>query len=270
MTCEELIKLPIMNLRDLSNMWTTLQCRLNDDSHQTTRTAILRNFQAARYNSRNGLARVDPYFAEVENYQHQLTGSAEQITEEGLKTHIFSTLMGHFYTTLCIMQRQRNPEPSAKQVMDSSWEEAKTTEVNKELGDLSVGSVLISHQTGFRGRGYYRGNNGNRDGRNDVKLPEFWCTHCRMNNYTTENCAILKPQSTYTGKSGSGDFSKNTDDKLCFHCRKPGHIKSECRTCQRGGNAQNNITKRRNGNGGSTTTEASTAHGIIARESGQF
>jgi hypothetical protein len=278
MTCEEPIKLLIKNLRNPSDMWITLQRRLNDASHQMTRTAILRKFQAARYDSRSGLAGVDAYFAELENYQHQLAGSAEEITDEGLKTHIFSTLMGHFYTTVCIMQRQRNPEPSAKEVMDSIREEAKTTEVNKELGDPSVGSALISHQTGYRGRGrgrgrgydrgrgYYRGNHGNRDGRNDGKSDEFSCTHCRMNNHTTENCGILKRQSTYTGKSGSGGFSKNNDDKLCFHCGKPGHIKTECRTRQRGRDAQNKVTKRRNG----TTAEANTAHGIIAGEGGLF
>jgi hypothetical protein len=84
-----------------------------------TYSAILRKFKAIRYDPRNNLAGLDAYFTGLENYQNQLASSAEDITKEGQKTHIFSTLMGHFYTRVCIIQRQRNLEPLAKEVLDS-------------------------------------------------------------------------------------------------------------------------------------------------------
>jgi hypothetical protein len=261
-------------------MWITLQHRPTDASHQMTCTAILWKFQATRYLFRSSLSGVDVYFAKLKNSQHQLSGLAEEITDNGLITHIVSSLMGHFYTTVCIMQWQRNSEPSAKEFRDSSRDEANTTKVNTELGDPPVGSAPISHQTGYcgsgrgsgygRGCGYYCGNHGNHNRGNDSKFDEYSCTQYSMNNHTTENCGILKRQSSYTSNSGSCGFSNDDDDKWYFHCGKPGHIKSECHTHQRGRDAQNQVTKRRNGNWGSTTAKVNTAHSIIAGEGGVF
>jgi len=66
---------------------------------------------------------------------------------------------------------------------------------------------------------------------NDDK--EYTCTHCKLNNHTTENCCILKRLNSKEGK-------------LCYHCGKPGHIRPDCRTRQHGFEARNRVNKRNN------------------------
>jgi len=104
-----------------------------------------------------------------------------------MKTHIFSTMPKEFETTIKILEQQI-AVPTAQQVMDRLREDADRTEFAKEIGDESTGSALYSHCGGYGKRGE-RANFG-RDRGNDDK--EYSCTHCKMNNHTTESCGILK------------------------------------------------------------------------------
>jgi hypothetical protein len=49
-----------------------------------------------------------------------------------------------------------------------------------------------------------------------------------MNNYSTENCGIIKQCGTYHSR---GSFKKE-DDRSCFYCGKQGHVKAECHVRQ--------------------------------------
>jgi hypothetical protein len=94
---------------------------------------------------------------------------------------------------------------------------------------------------------------------------EYSCTHCKINNYSTEHCGILKWWGTY---SGSGVFNMKDNDKSCFHCGKHGHVRAECHIRQRGRNAQNKVMKQ-NTDGDDKMAEANSAlvqHGISAGE----
>jgi hypothetical protein len=87
-----------------------------------------------------------------------------------------------------------------------------------------------------------------------------------LNNHTTENCGILK-------RLNSG----SRDDKICYYCGKPGHIRPECRTRQHGFEARNKVTKRNNkdlkSDTRATLSEATASlaeHGIAAGDRDLF
>jgi hypothetical protein len=52
-----------------------------------------------------------------------------------------------------------------------------------------------------------------------------------LNNHTTKNCGILKRLNS-------------KEEKLCYHCGKPGHIRPDCPTRQHGFEARNRVNKR--------------------------
>ena len=188
----------IDDIDDPVEMWQTLQGRLDNTTNQVGRTQIVRKFHALRPSKDE---KITQYFTRLIDRRKKLIGSPEAISDETMKTHIFSTMPKEFETTIKILEQQI-PVQTAQQVMDRLREDADRTELAKEIGDESIGSALYNqHREGYGKRGE-RGNFGRDRGGNKNDDKEYSCTHCKMNNHTTESCGILKRL-----KSGSGGFN---------------------------------------------------------------
>jgi len=119
--------------------------------------------------------------------------------------------------------------------MDALRRDEQAAGLNKEIRDEATGSALVSRgcysgHAGYRAPGHYRGrgnHGGNKDHNDNM---EYTCTHCILNNHTTENCGILKRLNS-------------KEEKLCYHCGKPGHIWPDYRTPKHGFEAQNKVNK---------------------------
>jgi hypothetical protein len=242
----------IDDIDDPVEMWQTLQGRLDNTTNQVGRTQIIRKFHALCPSKDE---KITQYFTRLIDLRKKLIGSPETISDESMKTHIFSTMPNEFETTIKIPEQQISV-PTAQQVMGRLREDADRTLLTMEIGDESTGSALYSHRGGYGRRGG-RGNFG-RDRGNDDK--EYSCMHCKMNNHTTESYSILKRLN-----SGSGGFNrKMSEEVLCFHCGKPGHTRAECHSRQRGLEAQNKVNKRSTQDSMAETNMALAQHGISA------
>jgi len=226
----------IDDIDDPVEMWQTLQGRLDNTTNQVGRTQIVRKFHALRPSKDE---KITQYFTRLIDLRKKLIGSPETISDETMKTYIFSTMPKEFETTIKILEQQI-PVPTAQQVMDRLREDADRTELTKEIGDESTGSALYSH----------RGNNDK----------EYSCTHCKMNNHTTESCGILKRLNSGGGSRGFN--RKKGEEVLCFHCGRPGHTRAECHSRQRGLDAQNRVNKRSTKVSMAEANTALTQHGI--------
>ena len=101
--------------------------------------------------------------------------------------------------------------------MDRLREDGEQTELAKEIGDESTGSALYNQHCGGYGKrggrgnkqGRGRGNMGKDHGGNKNDDREYSCTHCKMNNHTTESCGILKRL-----KSGTGGLIRKKSEEV--------------------------------------------------------
>ena len=119
---------------------------------------------------------------------------------------------------------RQTPTPSVEEIMDAIREDADTDALTTEIGDTATGSALYASS---RGRGQYRGYGGRgrgargrglrygrgRGGRYQPYTPR--CTHCRMDNHTTEEC----------GKAPRSSGNTTDTDKCCYYCRENGHFR---------------------------------------------
>ena len=113
--------------------------------------------------------------------------------------------------------------------MDAIREDADTDFLTTEIGDTVTSSASHTSSRGCgHGRGQYRGYGGRghgargqglgyirgRGGRYQPYTPK--CTHCRMDNHTTEEC----------GKAPRSNG--NSTDKCCYYCGGNGHFRMNC------------------------------------------
>jgi len=87
-----------------------------------------------------------------------------------------------------------------------------------------------------------------------------------MNNHTTDSCGILKEL-----KSGSGGFNrKKSVEVICFHRGKPGHMRTECQSCQRGLEAKNRVNNPSTKDSMAEGNMALTQHGMSTGDRNLF
>jgi len=235
LSCSPAIQFLFKGLRSPGAMWTTLLAHLEITGTHVGRTAIQRKFRACRLQKNQTLRE---YFTLLRDYRLQLIVTPQDISDDEMCTHIYNNLLEQYSTKIKILEN-RIPLPTVEETMDALRRDEQATGLRKEIGDEATGSALFSHgryrgRGGYRGRGrgryrgggYYGGNKGG-DSNNDK---EYTCTHCKLNNHTTENCGILKRLNS-------------KEEKLCNHCGKPGHIRPDCRTRQHGFEARNRVNK---------------------------
>jgi len=185
---------------------------------------------------------VTQYFTKLIAFRKKLIGTTENITDDAMKTHIFTTLSNSYETTIQILE-QRIPAPTAQQCMDAIREYAERTTLNKENGDASTGAALYS-RGGNCGRGSGRGR-GRRCGRRGGALGNGHqkqnCTYCKMDNRTTEARGKRKHGENDTN-TGSPNTSMN-DEHTCYHRGLSGHFKSDCIHFKRARDQRNEVIK---------------------------
>jgi len=230
--CDELLPL-IDDIDDPVEMWEALRDRLDNASTKLGRTQVLRKFTASRPSPDET---VTQYFTKLIAFRKKLIGTTENITDDAMKTHIFTTLSNSYETTIQILE-QRIPAPTAQQCMDAIREYAERTTLTKEIGDASTGAALYT-RGGNRGRGRGRGGRGGGRGNGRQKHK---CTYCKMDNHTTEACGKRKRSENDTN-NGDTNTSRN-DERTCYHCGLSGHFKSDCIHFKRARDQRNKVNK---------------------------
>jgi len=104
----------IHDIDDPVEMWQMLQNRLDNATNQVGRTQIIRTFHALVPLKEE---KITQHFTRQIDLRKKLIGSPEAISDETMKTHIFSTMPKEFEMAIKILE-QRIRVPTARQVMD--------------------------------------------------------------------------------------------------------------------------------------------------------
>jgi len=116
--CTDDLRPWIDDIDDRVEMWQTLQNWVDNTTYQVSGTEIVREFRALRPSKDE---KTTQYFTRLIDLRKKLIGSPEAISDETMKTHIFSTMPTEFETTIKILE-QHIPVPTAQQ----SWTDYKT------------------------------------------------------------------------------------------------------------------------------------------------
>jgi hypothetical protein len=213
------------DIDDPVEKWEVLRNSLENASTKLGRTQVLRKFTACRPSPDET---VTHYFTKQIALRKKLIGTTENITDDVMKTHIFTTLSNSYETTIQIFE-QRIPAPTAKQCLDAISEYGERTTLNKDIRQTSSRSALYFHG-GNRGHGCGRRAGGRAGGRGNRRQMHN-CTYCKMDNQTTNACGKRKhaENDTITGGTDTGgtNTSRN-EERSGYHCGLSGHFKSDC------------------------------------------
>jgi len=235
--CDELLPL-INDIDDPVEMWEALRDQLDNASTKLGRTQVLRKFTSSRPSPDQT---VTLYFTKLIVFRKKLIGTTENITNDAMKTHLFTTLSNSYETTIQILE-QRIPTSTAQQCMDAIHEYAKGTTLTKEIGDGSIGEALYS-RCGNRGRGEWGGRRGGGRGNG---CQQHKSTYCKMVNHTTEACGKRKHDENHTNTGSTNTSGTNTsrnEERSCYNCGLSGHFKSNCIHFKRARDQRNKVNK---------------------------
>jgi len=145
--CDELLPL-IYNINNSVEMWEALRDRFDNASTKLGRTQVLPKFTASPP-SQDEI--VTLYFPKLIAFRKKLISTTENITDDTIKTRIFTTLSNSYETTIQILE-QRIPAPMAQECMDAIREYAKWTTLTQDIRYASTSAVPYS-RAGNLGRG---------------------------------------------------------------------------------------------------------------------
>jgi len=115
----------------------------------------------------------------------------EEITEQALRTHVYTTAPPEFKTTIGYLKRTPDVTiPNLITVLKETEEENKV-EAAAAVVDSKSGTGLYTRGRGVRGGRQSCGGCGGRGGRGGhggKGTKNQSCTYCRMDNHTTEDC----------------------------------------------------------------------------------
>jgi hypothetical protein len=201
--CDELFPL-IDDVDDHVEMWEALWDRLDNASMKLGHTQVLRKFTASCPSPDKT---VTHYFTKLISFRKKLISTTKNITDDAMKTHIFTTLSNSYETTIHIVE-QRIPAPSAQECMDAIRQYAQRMTRTKAIKDASTGAALyyrrVNHVRGAGGAG--------RGGGRENGCQKQTCTYCKMDNHTTEACGKRKCTENDTGDTNT---SRN-DERTCY------------------------------------------------------
>jgi len=263
-SCTNEAAIYVNGLSDPSEMWQILKERLDLTTSYIGRTAIVTQFQNARPTVGES---ISVYVARLQAFQLQLQGSTEEITEQVLRTDVYTTAPPEFKTAIGYLKRTPDVTiPNLITVLKETEEENKV-EAAAAVVDSKPRTGLYAHGRGGRGgrRGHGgRGSCGGRGGHGGQETKNQSCTYCRMDNHTTEDCwkhQKKQPEGQQQPQTQSCKHARDADDEndvICYHCSESGHMRNECELKKR----VDQIRRNRNGNGNSQGKEK----GLLAIE----
>ena len=171
-------------------------------------------------------------FTKLSNYRILLDDTDEAITNRDFCTQIFTSLP-YQYATILMVRKHRRPLPTPDEAMHDLLEEGTTASLTKELGDASTSAAIFTRGGSYGGRGRSRGcggrggpggpgvpgghsGQGGSSGTGDSQGSK--CTYCKIESHTTDACRKRK-------RAQEGG---NNDERICFQCGLPGHVKVDC------------------------------------------
>jgi len=158
MGCSDQILPHIKHTIDPAEMWDILHDRFDNTLSKLGRTQILRKFHACHPAKDE---KMTTYFTRLIDYRNQLSGSAEEISEDSFVTHLFTHILKEFATTINIFERQA-PPPASQHIMDAIRLDEEKAAFVTEIADASTGAARYCQCGGYhgRGRGRRRGGSG--------------------------------------------------------------------------------------------------------------
>jgi len=228
LSCSSEVQHIVKCIRNPHEMWNTLETSLDTTGSYNGRQDILHQFRACRPKEDEPLK---AYFTKLSNYRIQLGHTNDAVTDRDFRTQIFTSLPSQYVIILMVLKHRR-PLPTPEEAMHDLLEEETTASLTKELGDAFTGATLFSQRGGYRRRG--RGGRGGRGGRRGCgghsghggssgtgDSHESECTYCKIVSHTTDACRKRK-------RAQEGGNNGGNDDRICFQCGLPGHVKVDC------------------------------------------
>jgi len=219
LSCSAEVRRIVKGMRNPLEMCNTLETSLDTAGSYIGRQDILHQFRACRPKEHEPLK---AYFTKLSNYRTQLDHTDDAITDRDFPMQIFTSLPSQYAMILMVLKHRR-PLPTPEEAMHDLLEEETTTGLTKELGDASTGAALSAQRGSYRGQGRGRGpgrrgcgGHGGSGGSGDSH--ESKCTYCKIDSHTTDACRQRK----HAQEGG------NNDERICFQCGLPGHVKVDC------------------------------------------
>jgi len=228
-SCMPNIQVHIRHLEDPKEIWDTLHRRLDFTASQTGRAAILTKFVNARPNAGES---IGEYIARLQNYQTQLHGTKEAITDGLLQSRIFESAPSEFKAIITNLRDQ--PDITVEKIMarlSLDEEERKNTSMAVVV---SSGSALYAggtHNPG-RGHGRGRGSRGQGYGRGQGRGKGQGRRHGRGYD---QGQGRGHGRGYNQGQGGGPDRRQDNSEKKrplfdieCYYCAETGHVKRDC------------------------------------------
>jgi hypothetical protein len=193
-------------------MWTILHDEFNHARHTVGRTTLLAAFHSSRPKEGHP---ISVYFGRLRQFQKQLAGTPEAITDQMLKTHIFTTLPEVFEVQKQILELQPEAGLTVRTVMDAMKNlEMRRTEANRLRLAKQDASVADSNTAGTSAAALQASATMDKAER---------CSFCRKTGHHYNNCFRRR--------------KRNREDPAgaikCYYCGEEGHIRRNCLVSQK-------------------------------------
>jgi len=156
MGCSDQILPHIKHTIDPAEMWDILHDRFDNTLSKLGRTQMLRKFHACHPAKDE---KMTTSFTRLIDYRNQLSGSAEEISEDSVVPHLFTHIPKEFAATINIFERQA-PPPTSQHIMDAVRLGEEKAAFVTEIAHASTGAALYSQRGGYHGGGRGRGRGG--------------------------------------------------------------------------------------------------------------
>jgi hypothetical protein len=218
LSCSHDVATYLQGTTDPHLMWTILHDEFNHARHTLGRTTLLAGFQNSRPKAGHP---ISVYFGRLRQFQKQLAGTPEAITDQMLKTHIFTTLPDEFEVQKQILELQPEADLTVQTVMDAMKNlEMRRTEAEANrlrLAKLDA-SVADSNISGTSADALQVSANTGKTER---------CSFCRKTGHHYNNCFRRRKRNRDSNAGNSTEAIK------CYYCGEEGHIRRNCPISQK-------------------------------------
>jgi hypothetical protein len=198
-------------------MWTILHDEFNHARHTVGRTTLLAAFHSSRPKEGHP---ISVYFGRLRQFQKQLAGTPEAITDQMLKTHIFTTLPEVFEVQKQILELQPEAGLTVRTVMDAMKNlEMRRTEANRLRLDKQDASVADSNTAGTSAAALQA----------SATDKAQRCSFCRKTGHHYNN-GFRRRKRNHDSNAASGNSAEAIK---CYYCGEEGHIRRNCLVSQK-------------------------------------